>query len=247
MKKYPFIFAAALLSLYSCGGSTEKSNETTMETPTATNDQDGEWITLFDGTSLDKWKGFGKEEPGEAWTIQDGTLYFQGTRKKEEDLSGGDVVTKDSFSDFHLSLEWKISKNGNSGIMFHVQDNGEYGATYHTGPEYQLLDNDGHNDGKIVTHRTANLYDLIASEVEPVKPVGEWNLSEIIINDGELEFYLNGVQTVKTTLWDDAWDEMVAGSKFKDMPGFAKYNEGRIALQDHGDDIWFRNIKIKRL
>jgi hypothetical protein len=248
MKKHHLIFSAALLGLASCGGSsTETSERTAMETPQLSASNGGEWISLFDGTSLDQFKGFKKDSPGDAWTVQDGTIYFQGTKKKEENLSGGDLVTKDTFSDFHLKLEWKISENGNSGIIFLVVDDEKYGATYQTGPEYQLLDNDGHRDGKIVTHRTANLYDLIASEQEPVKPVGEWNLSEIIVHDGELEFYLNGVQTVKTTMWDDAWNEMVAGSKFKDMPDFAKFKEGHIALQDHGDDIWFRNIEIKRL
>jgi hypothetical protein len=248
MKKHHVLLSAAFLALASCGGSsTETSEQTTMETPQLSASNGGEWITLFDGSSLEHFTGFKAEKPGDAWTIDNGTLYFQGTKKKEENLSGGDLITKESFSDFHLKLEWKISPKGNSGIMFHVVDNGEYGATYHTGPEYQLLDNEGHRDGQIVTHRTANLYDLIASETEPVKPVGEWNLSEIIVQDGQLEFYLNGVQTVKTTMWDDAWNEMVAGSKFKDMPSFAKYREGRIALQDHGDDIWFRNIEIKRL
>ena len=248
MKTQHLFASAALLVMASCGGqSNETTEETAMETPQVSASADGEWITLFDGSSLEHFTGFKADGPGDAWTIEDGTLYFQGTKKKAENLSGGDLITKESFGDFHLKLEWKISENGNSGIMFHVVDNGEYGATYHTGPEYQLLDNDGHRDGQIVTHRTANLYDLIASEVEPVKPVGEWNLSEIIVQDGKLEFYLNGVQTVQTTLWDDSWNAMVAGSKFKDMPGFAKYKEGRISLQDHGDDIWFRNIEIKRL
>jgi hypothetical protein len=247
MKKQHLIFSAALLGLASCGGSSNETTNTAMETPQLSASNGGEWITLFDGTSMDQFTGFKADKPGDAWTIEDGTLYFRGTKKKEENLSGGDLITKESFSDFHLRLEWKISENGNSGIMFHVVDNGEYDATYHTGPEYQLLDNEGHRDGQIVTHRTANLYDLIASDVEPVKPVGEWNLSEIILHNGELEFYLNGVQTVKTTMWNDAWNEMVAGSKFKDMPGFAKYKEGHIALQDHSDDIWFRNIEIKRL
>ena len=248
MKKHHLLFSAALLSLVSCGSSSTKTTEqTAMETPQLSASEGSEWITLFDGSSLDQFTGFKADKPGDAWAIEDGVLYFQGTKKKEENLSGGDLVTKESFGDFHLKVEWKISEKGNSGIMFHVVDNGEYDATYQTGPEYQLLDNDGHRDGKIITHRTANLYDLIASEAEPVKPVGEWNLTEIIVHNGELEFYLNGVQTVKTTLWDDAWNKMVAESKFKDMPDFAKYKEGKISFQDHGDDIWFRNIEIKRL
>lgn len=247
MNNFQLVLVTAGLALASCGGSGQKAGESASDSPQLSATQGSEWITLFDGTSLDNFKGFGKDKPGDAWTIQDGTIFFQGKRKREEDITGGDLVTKETFSNFHLKVEWKISENGNSGIMFLVKDNGEYTATYHTGPEYQLLDNDGHRDGKIVTHRTANLYDLIAAEVEPVKPVGEWNLTEIKLKDGELEFYLNGVQTVKTTLWNDAWNEMVANSKFKDMPDFAKFREGAISFQDHGDDIWFRNIQIKPL
>jgi hypothetical protein len=111
----------------------------------------------------------------------------------------------------------------------------------------QVLDNDGHADGKINKHRAGDLYDLIASSSEPVKPVGEWNLVEIISNNGKLDFKLNGKNIVSTTMWDAQWNSMVAGSKFKTMPGFAFYKSGKIALQDHGDEVWYRNIEIKKL
>lgn len=249
MKK-PILSLPALLFLaVACG--TSPNNGGTSD-GTAINQEseimeENEWKSLFNGENLEGWTSYGQSTPGEAWKVEDGVIYFDANAKKNEGLSGGDLVTTESFGDFHLKLEWKISKNGNSGIMFYVVDNGEYRAPYHTGPEYQLLDNDGHRDGQIRTHRTADLYDLIESSEEPVKPVGEWNLTEIIVNDGQLEFFLNGVNTVTTTMWDDAWDQMVAGSKFKDMPGFGKYREGKIALQDHGDDVWFRNIEIKKL
>ena len=241
---------SALLMLASaCGTSTtnEGSSDTTAANQETEVMAENEWIELFNGQNLDGWKGYGKDTPGDAWKVVDGVIHFDGHAKKNDGASGGDLVTKESFGDFHLKLEWKISENGNSGIMFYVQDNGEYNAPYHTGPEYQLLDNDGHPDGKITTHRTADLYDLIESSSEPVRPVGEWNETEIISKDGKLEFYLNGVNTVTTTMWDEQWDQMVAGSKFKDMPGFGKYQEGRIVLQDHNDDVWFRNIQIKKL
>ena len=110
-----------------------------------------------------------------------------------------------------------------------------------------MLDNDGHPDGKIPKHRASNLYDLIASSSEPVKPVGEWNQAEIMLNKGKLDVFLNGVKVVSTTMWDDNWWNLVKGSKFKDMPGFSKYKTGHIDLQDHGNEVWYRNIKIKKL
>ena len=249
MKKTMLSLSALLMLASACGTSTtnEGSSDTTAANQETEVMAENEWIELFNGQNLDGWKGYGKDTPGDAWKVVDGVIHFDGHAKKNDGASGGDLVTKESFGDFHLKLEWKISENGNSGIMFYVQDNGEYNAPYHTGPEYQLLDNDGHPDGKITTHRTADLYDLIESSSEPVRPVGEWNETEIISKDGKLEFYLNGVNTVTTTMWDEQWDQMVAGSKFKDMPGFGKYQEGRIVLQDHNDDVWFRNIQIKKL
>lgn len=249
MKKTMLSLSALLLLASACG--TSSNNEGSSDATAANQETaamgENEWIELFNGQNLEGWKGYGKDTPGDAWKVEDGVIYFDGNAKKNESLSGGDLVTKDSFKDFHLKLEWKISQNGNSGIMFYVVDNGEFGAPYHTGPEYQLLDNDGHPDGKITSHRTGDLYDLIVSSEEPVKPVGEWNQTEIICKDGKLEFYLNGVNTVTTTMWTEEWDQMVAGSKFKDMPGFGKYKEGSIVLQDHNDDVWFRNIQIKKL
>jgi hypothetical protein len=113
--------------------------------------------------------------------------------------------------------------------------------------EMQVLDNDKHADAKIIKHRAGDLYDLISSSKETVKPVGEWNLAEVVYNKGELKLYLNGVNVVSTKVGDENWNTMVAGSKFKTMPGFGKSPKGRIALQDHGNAVWFRNIKIKEL
>jgi hypothetical protein len=159
-----------------------------------------------------------------------------------------DLVTDKEYENFHLSLDWKIGKGGNSGIIFLVkEDTGTYKNTYETGPEMQVLDNAGHSDGKIYKHRAGDLYDLIASTKESEKPVGEWNHTEIKLNKGKLDFYLNGNHIVSTTMWDDNWNKMVAASKFKTMPDFARFKKGRIALQDHGDPVWFRNIKIEEL
>lgn len=237
--------AALSLAVVACGPATVEKDiaEENIEEIIVTEE---EWISLFDGDSLTGWTSFGEDQPGEAWEAADGVLYFNSS-KKDKGASGGDLETKETFGNFHLQIEWKISENGNSGIMFHVRDNGDYDRPYHTGPEYQLLDNDGHKDGQIITHRTGDLYDMIESTEEASKPVGEWNKTEIVINDNKLQFFLNGVETVETSLWDDQWNAMVVESKFSQWEDFAKFKEGKIVLQDHGDDVWFRNIKIKRL
>ena len=203
------------------------------------------WQTLFDGKTTAGWHTYGKTTVGTKWKVDDGALFLNS--KDKTDGQGGDLVTNEEFTNYHLKLEWKISKNGNSGIIFNVNEDPKYKATYNTGPEMQVIDNDGHSDGKILKHRAGDLYDLIQSRKENVKPVGEWNTSEIILNNGNLELIQNGESIVKTTMWDDNWKKLVAGSKFKNWAAFASYKTGKIALQDHGNDVWYRNISIKRL
>lgn len=206
------------------------------------------WILLFDGKTTSGWHQYGNKPIGAAWKVQDGTLMLDASNKEGWQVkSGGDIVTDLEFEDFHLQLEWKISKNGNSGIMFYVQESEDFTHPWKTGPEMQVLDNSGHPDAKIITHRAGDLYDLISANPETVKPAGEWNLAEIVSKNGKLSFYLNGVKVVETSMWDEQWNKRIAASKFKEFPGFGTYKKGRIALQDHGDDVWFRNIRIKRL
>lgn len=201
---------------------------------------------LFDGKTTAGWHTYGKTTAGEAWKVEDGALRFD--PKARANGGGGDLVTDQEFTNFHLKIEWKVAPKANSGIIFYVHEElPKYGQTYSTGPEMQVLDNDGHPDGKITKHRAGDLYDLVKSSSEPVKPVGEWNKAEIISNKGKLTFILNGVKVVKTTLWDDNWAALLAGSKFAKWNGFGTYKTGKIALQDHGDEVWFRNILIKTL
>ena len=202
------------------------------------------WKLLFDGRTSKGWHTYNKKTFGEGWKVSEGTLFRDTTAVKKE---AGDICTDEVFENFDLKLQWKISKDGNSGVMFLVHESPEYDAPYLTGPELQILDNEGHPDGKIIKHRAGDLYDLISSSSEPVRPVGEWNDAEIRLDHGKLTLYLNGVQTVTTTLWDKQWNDLVKGSKFAKMPGFAKYKSGHIDLQDHGHDVWFRNIKIRKL
>ncbi len=230
------ILSAILLSGCNSSNNNMKSSSTAEK----------EWHKLFDGETTNGWHSYGKTSAGSDWKVADGAIYLDAKNRQEG--QGGDLTTDESFDNFHLKLEWKISKNGNSGIIFFVnEDIPKYPSSYNTGPEMQVLDNDGHADGKIHKHRAGDLYDLIASSSEPVNPVGEWNKVEIIANNGKLDFFMNGENIVSTNMWDDQWKEMVAGSKFKTMPGFSIYKSGKIALQDHGDEVWYRNIEIKKL
>jgi len=217
--------------------------QSASENKLSDNEKQEGWKLVFDGKDLSGWHTYGKKIVSSAWKADDGTIHFDASKKND----GGDIVTNKEYQNFDLKLEWKISKNGNSGIMFDVKEDPQYKETWNTGPEMQVLDNDGHADGKIKKHRAGDLYDLIQSSSEPVKAVGEWNLAEIKNDKGKLDLYLNGVHIVSTTLWDDNWIKLVKGSKFSAMPGFSKYKSGRIALQDHGCDVWFRNVKIREL
>jgi hypothetical protein len=209
------------------------------------------WISLFDGKTTNGWHTFGKKTAGEAWKAVDGAIMFDPSNKLYGRIvGGGDIVTNESFTNFHLQLEWKIAKNGNSGIIFFVQnDPSKYKNTWHTGPEMQVLDNEGHPDGKIISHRAGNLYDLIVGDESGAKPAEEWNLVDIIANKGTLVMKLNGVTTVNTHLGDDSWKELIRRSKFSqgESPDFGKVFSGHISLQDHGDKVWYRNIRIQKL
>jgi len=203
------------------------------------------FVKIFDGKTTKGWHTYGKTTAGSKWKVENGALHFD---PKGAQDGGGDLVTDNEYSNFHLKIDWKVAPKANSGIIYYVkEDPAKYHQTYSTGLEMQVLDDEGHPDGKNPKHRSADLYDLIKSSSEPVKPVGEWNTAEIISKDGKLEHYLNGVKVVSTTLWDDNWKSLVAGSKFANWPDWGTFKSGKIALQDHGDEVWYRNILIKKL
>lgn len=199
---------------------------------------------IFDGKTTTGWHSYGKKTVGTAWTVKDGILHFDPTASK--DGQGGDLTTDLEYQNFHLKLDWKVAPKSNSGIIFLInEDLAKYKNTYETGLEMQVLDNDGHADGKITKHRAGDLYDLIQSKSEPVKAVGEWNTAEIVCKNGKLTYVLNGVIIVETILWDENFKKLIAGSKFATWPGFGTFKKGKIALQDHGENVWYRNIMIK--
>lgn len=215
-----------------------------------TNAQD-KWISLFDGKTTNGWHTYGDEAVGEAWQVVDGAIVLNPLNKESSQLKGGgDIVSNESFNDFHLQLEWKISKNGNSGIIFFVQDEPKkYKHIWYTGPEMQVLDNDGHPDAKIYKHRAGNLYDLVAGVEGATKPVGDWNLVDIINEKGTLTLKLNGITTVTTTVGDANWANLIKNSKFSkgESPDFGKVFSGHIGLQDHGNQVSYRKIRIQKL
>ena len=213
----------------------------TLNTLTAEEVSKG-WTMLFDGKSISEWRGY-KEDISSKWVIDNGTLHFDSAQKGK----GGDIISKKKYGDFELSLEWKIEDCGNSGLFWNVVESEKYDRTYKSGPEMQILDNKCHPDAKIITHRAGDLYDMIESSVENVKPAMQWNHIQVRSKNAKYEFYQNGAKVVEFTMHTPEWDAMVAKSKFKDLEGFGKAKSGHLALQDHGNKVWFRNIKIREI
>ena len=192
---------------------------------------------LFDGKTTDGWRGFGKKEMPSGWQAVDGALTRVG--------GGGDIVTVDKYKNFEFVIQWKVSPGANSGIMYHVSEDEK--APYYTGPEYQILDNARHADGRNPFTCAASCYALYAPSKDVTRPVGEWNDTKIIVKGQHVEHWLNGEKVVEYEKGSDAWNDKVAKSKFNSMKNFGKTTEGHIDLQDHGDQVWFRGIKIRVL
>lgn len=205
------------------------------------------WQLLFDGKTSDGWHGYGSKTIGTAWKTDNGTLYLDNT-KDGSSKSGGDIVTDKEYGNFELQIDWKIDKNGNSGICFYSHEDRErYQWMWNTAPEIQIVDNEGHPDGKIFKHQAGDLYDLIPAASHAEHPPLEWNHYLIRCVNGKLDVYLNDVHILDTQLWNENWRTLIAGSKFKNATDFGTYKKGRIGLQDHGNNVWFRNIKIRNL
>ena len=196
------------------------------------------WEVLFSGHSLDHFRGFKKDSVPAGWTIEEGNLTRTGP--------GGDIITREQYDDFELELEWKVQPNGNSGIFYNVAEEG-YDQVWQTGPEMQILDDERHYDGKNRLTCAGSNYALHAAPEGVVHPAGQWNKARIVVCGDDVEHWLNGVRVVSYRLHSTSWNELVAGSKFKDMPDYGTRDSGHIALQDHGDVVSYRNIRIRRL
>lgn len=253
MRIHQLILPAALL-LVACGSPRTASTDSSTAPaaapppPPTMEMKAGEWVDLFNGTDLTGWHTYGKEGVGAAWKVADGAIYLDVANKDGwQAEGGGDIVTDKAYGNYELELEWKISKNGNSGIIYNIVEKPDYQYPWLTGPEMQVLDNDGHADGKIKTHRAGDLYDFISVAEENVKPVGEWNQAKLVVTDGHAEHWLNGKKQVEYTNKGPEWEAMIDKSKFKDYDAFGMSTSGKISLQDHGDAVWFRNIRIREL
>lgn len=265
MKNFSYLLTGVLFLAVACN-SGQKKAETTTETEeqsvkveevatdnALTNAEKEEgWTLLFNGQNTEGWRGVNKTVVPAAWKVADGALVCQGSGKGEAGAdNGGDILYDKKFKNFHLKLEWKISEGGNSGIFYLGQEVADW-PIYKTAPEMQILDNERHPDamlGKNDNRKAGSLYDLIPAKPQNTKPAGEWNSIEIICFKGTVVHKQNGETVVEYHLWTDDWKALVADSKFPALnENFANVaEEGFIALQDHGDDVFFKNIKIKEL
>ena len=275
--------AALALSLTACGGK-KQNTEAEAETKTPAvpeyalmdkaqvnldefqKDADG-YITLFDGKTMKGWRGYGRDTVPGRWVVEDGCIKFNGSGGGEAQVNdGGDLIFAHKFKNFELELEWKISKGGNSGILYLAQEvttkdkdgNTVVEPIYISAPEFQLLDNENHPDaklGKDNNRQAASLYDIIPAVPQNAKPHGEWNKAKVMVYKGTVVHGQNDANVLEYHLWTPKWTEMLQASKFSEEAwplAFELLNncggenhEGYIGLQDHGDDIWFRNIRVK--
>lgn len=248
MKNVVITSAVCLLIMNACKLTNKESSDTTEATADSSAVmKDSGWVSL---TDLSRWHTYGKDSVGSAWKMDNGAIHLDASQKGDwQSKNGGDIVSDEEYENFDLQLDWKISEAGNSGIIFLInEDTSKYPYVWHTGPEMQVADNDKNEDGKIFKHQAGDLYDLFPTNSDShVKPAGVWNHVEISVNNGKLDLFMNGYHSLDTTIFNDGWKNTIAGSKFKDMPDFGTFKSGKIALQDHGADVWFRNIRIRRL
>ncbi|MEK6480476.1 DUF1080 domain-containing protein [Catalinimonas sp. 4WD22] len=262
-----FSLAFAATFLVSCGSGSQQntesetaeaesvsasSNESVEDNTLSSEEQQNGWKLLFDGSSLEHWRGVHQEKfPEQGWHVEDGMLVVEAASGAESG-NGGDIVTMDEYTDFEFELDFKITEGANSGIKYYVteQYNSDKSAI---GLEYQILDDDVHPDAKKGnngggTRTVASLYDLIAApQSKPINPVGEWNHARIVSKDGQVEHWLNGEKVLEYDRFSEEFKEKINNSKYKDWEGFGVWDSGHLLLQDHGNLVYYKNIKVREL
>lgn len=231
--------AVLCLTVWACNPA-QSGAEGEAAAESSTEPGESAFVNLLEGGTLDAWRNFKVDTISDKWEVVDGVLGLTGKK-------GGDIVTREMYESFELELEWKISPNGNSGIFFHIIEDDSLEKVHYSGPEIQVLDNDGHKDGQIPMHRAGDNYDLQACSVETVKAVGEWNQVKVVVNKGHVEQWLNGTLVVEYQLGSPEWEAQYQASKFAKWPMYGRAGKGHIGLQDHGDPVWFRNIRVREL
>jgi Domain of Unknown Function (DUF1080) len=200
------------------------------------------WISLFDGKSLNGWHGFNKTGEIKNWDIEDSAMTCLGAAK---DAHGGDIVSDNEYENFELTWEWKVTQGANSGVMYHVIENPKYQAPYETGPEYQIIDDVGFPQKLEEWQKAGADYAMyLPNDKKKLKSVGEWNSGKIVFNKGHVEHWLNGEKIVEFQAWNDEWNKKKNEGKWKDYPDYGSAKKGRIALQDHGNKVYYKNIMI---
>jgi hypothetical protein len=233
------LIAGSCVMLSSC-------NSDPSQAPAEATQNSGEWTMLFNGRNLDGWRSYGEDAAGPEWVVEDGAIVLD-VDENTSDMTGGDLITEQQYENFELELDWKISEGGNSGLLFGVREIEGQVVAYETGIEMQILDDDRHRDGNTAETSAGACYALYAPVDKVLRPVGEFNQVRLIVNDGQVEHWLNGRKIVEYLIGSDDWQARIANSKFADWEHFAKYRRGHIALQDHTDRVWFRNIRIREL
>ncbi|MBX2965691.1 MAG: DUF1080 domain-containing protein [Cyclobacteriaceae bacterium] len=226
---FPVNFFVIIALLSACQAQ-KKEELTSVEDP----------ISLFDGQSLTGWRIF-RNLPNNSWEVADGTLHCKPFSDTEENFRS-DLITETQYRNFEFSFEFKLAAQSNSGVMFRVSE--DYEQTYATGPEYQLIDDEGYPGTLAEENKTAGNYAMHIPENKTLRPVGEWNEGKIIVNENNVEHWLNGVRVVAYQLNSPNWIERRDAGKWKDFPAYGLIEKGHIVLQDHGNEVWFRNLKI---
>lgn len=233
----PLTLAAVLLCITGTACAQSTPQPTAGPNTLTTAEQDAGWQLLFDGETTDGWRGFRVDTAPSGWQVVDGTLSRVG--------GGGDLMTDAAYGDFELSLEWRIQPCGNSGVMYRVVETEE--RTYHSGPEMQVLDDACHPDGRSPLTSAGSNFGLYPAPRGIVKPAGQWNHARILARGSHIEHWLNDSLMVEYELWSPDWEQRVQNSKFVEWPSYGRARSGHIVLQDHGDTVAYRNIKIREL
>lgn len=235
------LVAAGLFFFVNKHQSTQKpSGQTAPASTKEASTASAKWDVLFDGQSVEHWRGFRREDfPNQAWEIQNGILQTtEGTERV-------DLISRDEYQDFELELEWRVSAGANSGIMYHVSEGSE--KSWMSGPEMQLLDDNGYPDGQEPKTSVGSLFGVIAPVNKHINPIGQWNQTRISVAGRHVEYWLNGGKIVEYELGSDAFKALVAESQFRDQPNYATQKTGRIVLQSYAGQVAFRNIMIRHL